>query len=70
MEKAKYYSVLWYTGYDAEKGQPTGDFEEREFKTYKSAMKFYEVHKNDEGKYFWWVTSRDEDGYVIDDFVW
>lgn len=65
----KYYSVIWYTEID-KNGNPLGDFEEKEFKTKQQALSFYNNHKKDADKFCWWVSSRDEDGFVMDDFVY
>lgn len=60
------YSVVWYT-YDKENDMDK--FHEKEYKTKKSAMNFYEKHKADKDKYLWWVSSRDEYWMVVDDFI-
>ena len=70
MKKVSYYSVLWYTEYDEEKDQPVGDFEEKEFPTRQSALRFYDRHKKDADKFAWWVSSRDEEGFVIKDYIY
>ena len=59
------YEVLWY------KDEGMMDYESRSFCTRKEAMSFYKKHKNDAGKYGWWVTKRDEyDWSVLEDLVW
>lgn len=64
-----YYSVLWYTQID-EKGEAIGDFEEREFETKHKALNFYNRHKNNKDKFWFWVTKRDNDGFVITDIIY
>ena len=65
----KTYEVLYYPSIN-EKGDYTGDPITKEFKTKKSALNFYEKHKNDTDKFGWWVTARDEDGCVLDDIIY
>ena len=60
------YEVLWYD--DTE--QKFEHYETKSFKSAKAAMNYYNKHKDDAGKYGWWVTKRDEDGVVIDDLVY
>ena len=60
---AKYkYEVLWYTDPDT--------YETKEFSSRKAAMNYYEKHKDDDGKFGWWVTKRDEDWFVVEDLVY
>jgi hypothetical protein len=51
-------------------GEQLGDPYEKEFKTLKSAMNFYNKHRNDEDKAYFWVTKRDEEGFVLTDYVY
>lgn len=59
------YEVLYYTSVDM-----MGDPIFKEFKTRKQALNFYEQHKNDNDKFGWWVTKRDQDGYVVEDIIY
>lgn len=58
-----YFEVLWYL--EKERMNPVF----KEFKTKKGALNFYQKHKNDNDKFGFWVTKRDEDGYVVDDLI-
>lgn len=58
------YEVLWYTGPDM------NDYRTKEFSTKQAAMNFYNKHKDDDDKFGWWVTKRDEDWYVVEDYVY
>ena len=77
MKKVSYYSVIWYDPVNEDKenhyvgiGEQLGDPYEKEFKTLKSAMNFYNKHRNDEDKAYFWVTKRDEEGFVLMDYVY
>lgn len=69
MKTKNYYSVLWYSEID-DNGNPVGDFEEREFESKYKAMNFYNRHKKDKDKFGFWVSKRDEDGFVIVDIIY
>lgn len=67
-----YYECLWYNKdpeQDDLEAMQFGDTESKEFKTKRQAVIFYNKHKNDPDKCGWWVTKRDEDGWVLDDIV-
>lgn len=59
-----FYEVLWYGNEDF------GDVDFKTFKTRKQALKFYEEHKNDKDKFYFWVTKRNKDGEVIEDIIY
>lgn len=61
------YEVLWYVGDDKEL---LDNYETKTFKKRDAAMRFYEKHKNDPDKFAWWVTKRDDDGYILEDIVY
>lgn len=63
-----YYEVLYYPRMN-ERGDYEGDPITKEYKSKKQALAYYEKHKNDGDKFGWWVTYRDEDGYIIDDII-
>ena len=67
------YEVLWYKKLETEtvaEAMRNGDYETKSFYTRKSAMKFYEEHKNDTDKCGWWITHRNSDWEVIEDIVY
>lgn len=64
MKEAVYYEVLWYTL------PKLSNYETRTFKSKKAALNFYNKHKDDVDKWEWWVTKRDEEGYVIEDIIY
>lgn len=64
-----YYEVLWYEDYVDETGAKLQDCHFKSFKSKKSALHFYEQHKDDSSKYDWWVTKRDNDGTVLEDMI-
>ena len=51
-----FYEVMWFMDHDG----IIEDCFTKEFKTKKSAIEYYEQHKNDSDKYGWLVTKRDE----------
>ena len=61
-KRFKSYEVLWF-----EDGNES--FETKEFSQRRSALKFYEEHKNDKEKYSFWVTRRDHEWNVIENIV-
>jgi len=63
------FEVLWYVGHDLANARNDGNYETKEFYTRKAALKFYEEHKNDVGKFDWWVTHRNADWEVIEDII-
>lgn len=69
----KYYEALWYykeEGQTEEMAFQFGDTDSKEFRTKKQAIAFYEKHKADTDKCGWWVTKRDDDGYVLEDIIY
>lgn len=62
MPREPRFEVLWY--------KEDGDYESRDFYTRKSALKFYEEHKNDVDKHDFWVTHRNVDWEVIEDIIY
>ena len=68
----KYYEVLWYECEEGQEKNPQeyGDADWRRFSSKKKALEYYEKHKNDKCKCLWWVTYRDEEGFVLDDIVY
>ena len=68
-----YYEALWYNKKPTEsedEGMQKGDCSFKEFASKKKALEYYEKHKNDADKCGWWVTKRDEDGMVEDDYIY
>ena len=68
-----YYECLWYCKTEDQSDDETmqfGDIDCKEFKTKKQALSYYEKHKNDPDRCGWWVTKRDEDGCVIEDYIY
>ena len=63
------FEVLWYEGATEQEAYNRGDYRTKEFYTRKKAIAFYNEHRNDEGKFGWWVTHRDSDWYVIEDII-
>lgn len=61
-KRFKSYEVLWF-----ERGSE--DTFTMEFAQRRSALKFYEQHKNDPDKYAWWVTKRNREWEVIEDII-
>ena len=65
------FEVLWYKKEVVEDKYGNEltfeDYETKDFFTRKSALKFYEEHKNDPDKYGWWITHRNSDWEVIED---
>ena len=59
-----FYEVLWYN--EEECQNPNW----MEFKTRKQAMEFYEKHKNDTDKFYFWVTKRNKEGEVVEDIIY
>ena len=59
------FEVLWYTDEDRQNDPMT-----KTFFTRKKALAYYNEHKNDKGCYYWEVTHRDADWYVIEDIIW
>lgn len=68
-----YYECLWYCKTEDQSDDEAmqfGDTDWKEFKTKKQALSYYEKHKNDPDRCGWWVTKRDEDGCVIEDYIY
>ena len=59
-----YYEVLYYTD------ENDKDCIFLEFKTRNQALKYYNQHKDDADKFHFWVTKRDEDGFVVEDIIY
>ena len=64
-----YYEVLWYEGQNEHEAL-CGDYYTKKYLSRKQALAYYEKHKNDANKFGWWVTERDEDGYILDDLIY
>lgn len=62
----KRFEVLWYVG----EKDTFGDYETKDFSTLQAAMNFYNKHKDDQDKYGWWVTKRNSNWEVIEDYVY
>ena len=61
-QRFKSYEVLWF-----ERGSE--DTFTKEFSQKRSALKFYEEHKNDPDKYEWWVTKRNHEWEVVETYI-
>lgn len=57
------FEVGWFA--DEERN----DYLSEEFDTETEAMAFYNAHKNDKDKFYFWVTERDEDWGVVRDII-
>ena len=58
-----YYEALWFiVGHD--------DYNSKSFRSKKAALNFYNRHKDDPDKEGWWVTKRDEEGIVLEDYIY
>lgn len=62
------FEVLWYEGPSEEEAMK-GDYQTKEFDNEKDAMDYYNFTKDDEGKYGFWVTERDENWEVVKNLV-
>lgn len=62
------FEVLWYEGANEDEAKQ-GDPYTKEFDNEKDAMDYYNLIKDDEGKFGFWVTERDEDWQVVKDLV-
>ncbi len=67
--KKYYYEVLWYEGKDIDSALST-DYVYEEFTTYQKAISYYHQHKNDENKYGWLVTKRNEYGEIVETYIY
>ena len=63
------FECLWYEGLTEEQVFKD-DPKTKEFTTKKQAMKYYEEHKNDSNKFGWWVTKRDNEWFVLEDYIY
>ena len=57
----KRFEVLWYENEEVYT---------IEFATRKEALKYYEQHQHDEGRYGWWVTKRNLNWEVVEDIIY
>lgn len=65
-----YYEVLWYIKENENDEEMYENYDYLEFDNYREAMQFYHRHKYDLDKYGWWITKRDEEGFVIKDYIY
>lgn len=65
----KHFEVLWYEG-ETEELAFKNDPKTETFKTKKQALNYYNKHKYDVNKYGWWVTKRDDEWFILDDYIY
>ena len=60
------FEVLWYEGSTEQEAYARDEYHTKEFYTRKKAIAFCNEHRNDQGKFGWWITRRDADWYVVE----
>lgn len=60
----KRFELLWYVD------KKQSDYQTKEFSTKQALLNYYEKHKNDCDKFFFWGTKRNCNGEVVEDIIY
>lgn len=60
----KRFYLLWYLD------KQQNNYIEKDFSTKQALLNFYEKHKNDKDKFYFWGTKRNSNGEVVEDIIY